>query len=98
MTYQPSTDFVGLFRAVTGGAQKGEMPGLDFMVSALKRSGILNVSIAGTQPTSNQAKTAWFRPATPSYSAEGTLYLWDATGSAYVLATPKLFYTYLQAQ
>jgi hypothetical protein len=95
MVYTPGTDFVGLWRAVTGGAQKGEMPGLDFTVAALKRSGLLNVSISGTQPTSNQAKTAWFRPASPTFSAEGILYLWN--GSAYVTATPALFLAYLNA-
>lgn len=97
MTYQPSTDFVGLWRAVTGGAQKAEMPGLDWLVAALQRSGILNVSISGTQPTSNQATTAWFRPATPSYSGEGVLYLWDSVSTAYLPATRKLFYAYLSA-
>jgi hypothetical protein len=97
MTYQPGTDFVGLYRAMTGGAKKGEMPGLDFVVAAMQRSGILNVSISGSQPTTNQTKTAWFRPASPSYSSEGILYLWDATSTSYVVATPKLFYAYLQA-
>jgi hypothetical protein len=91
MTYQPGTDYVGLYRAITGGAKKGEMPGLDFVVAALQRSGLLTVSISGSQPTTNQSKTAWFRPANPSYSSEGILYLWDATSTATVSATPKLF-------
>jgi hypothetical protein len=97
MPYAAGTDFVGLFRAVTGGAKKAEMPSLDFMVAAMQRSGILVVSIGGTQPVANQAKTAWFRPATPSYSGEGVLYFWDATSSAYLPATPKLFLAYLNA-
>jgi hypothetical protein len=97
MTYQPGTDFVGVWRAQTGGAKKGEMPGLDFLVAALQRSGVLNVSISGTQPTSNQATTAWFKPATPSYSAEGVLYFWDALSTSYLPATRKLFYAYLSA-
>jgi|SRR5580765_334159 hypothetical protein len=95
MTYNAATDFVGLMRAVTGGVQKGEMPGLDFMISALSRSGLINVSISASQPVANQATTMWFAPATPSYTAEGTLYLWN--GAAYVAATPALFNDYLAA-
>jgi hypothetical protein len=97
MTYAAGTDFVGLWRAQTGGVKKGEMPGLDFVVAAMQRSGILNVSISGSQPVSNQATTAWFKPATPSFSAEGMLYFWDATSSAYLPATRKLFLAYLSA-
>jgi len=95
MTYNPTTDFVGLWRAVTGGAQKAEMPGLDFVVDVLSRSGLFNITISGTEPASNQSTTMWFRPATPSYSAEGILYLWN--GSAYVVATPALCNDYLAA-
>jgi hypothetical protein len=97
MPYAAGTDFVGIWRAVTGGAKKGEMPSLDFMVAALQRAGILVVSIGGSQPTTNQPKTAWFRPATPSYSGEGVLYFWDTTSSSYLPATPKLFLAYLNA-
>jgi hypothetical protein len=93
MSYQPTTDFVGLWRAQTTGAVKGEMPGLDFMLAALQRAGVLNVSFSGAAPTSNQATTAWYKPATPSYSGEGTLYLWN--GAAYVAATPALFGNHL---
>ena len=95
MVYTPGTDFVGLWRAVTGGAQKAEMPGLDFMISALSRSGLINVSMSAVAPVANQSTTMWFRPATPTYSAEGILKLWN--GSAYVTATPALFNDYLAA-
>ncbi len=95
MSYTRTTDFVGLCRAVTGGVQKGEMPGLDFLISGLAASGLINVSISATQPVANQATTMWFLPATPSYSAEGALYLWN--GAAYVAATPALFNDYLTA-
>ncbi len=95
MVYVPGTDFVGLWRAVTGGSQKAEMPGLDFVIDALERSGLFNISISGTAPVANESTTMWFRPATPSYSAEGILYLWN--GSAYVTATPALFNDYLAA-
>ncbi len=97
MVYNPSTDFVALWRAVTGGARRAQMPALDFLVAALERSGVLHVQTSNAQPTTNQAKTAWFRPAIPTYSAEGTLYLWDAGASAYVEATPALFNAYLNA-
>jgi hypothetical protein len=97
MTYAAGTDFVGLYRTMTGGTKKAEMPSLDFIVAAMQRAGILVVSIGGSQPTANQAKTAWFRPATPSYSGEGVLYFWDTVSSAYLPATPKLFLAYLNA-
>jgi hypothetical protein len=95
MSYTRATDFVGLMRAVTGGVQKAEMPGLDFLISGLSASGLVNVSISATAPVANQATTMWFQPATPSYSAEGVLYLWN--GAAYVAATPALFNDYLAA-
>lgn len=95
MSYTPTTDFIGLARAVTGGVQKGEIPGMDLVINILSRCGLFNITIAATQPVSNQAKTMWFLPATPSYSAEGTLYLWN--GSAYVAATAELFNDYLAA-
>jgi len=95
MVYNPATDFVGLWRIITGGVEKGEIPGLDFVVAALGRAGILNVVVSGTAPTANQATIAWFQPANPSYSAEGALYLWNADASTYQAATPALFYAFL---
>jgi hypothetical protein len=89
MAYSPNTDFVGLWRANAGGVNKGEMPGLDFVVAALNRAGILRVVTAGAPPTVNQSTTAWFQPANPTFSAEGILYLWN--GTSYVPATPELF-------
>lgn len=89
MPYNPSTDFVGLWRAISGGVEKNEMPGLDFVVAALGRAGILRVVFSATAPTTNQSTTAWFQPANPSYAAEGALFLWN--GTAYVPATPELF-------
>ncbi len=93
MVYDPTTDFLGLWRATTGGVEKAEMPGLDWWVAAMGRSGLLNVVVSDSPPTTNQDITAWFDPHNPSWSAEGVLYLWD--GSAYVPATPGLFYIYL---
>jgi hypothetical protein len=97
MSYNPATDFVGLWRAIVGGVEKAEMPGLDFVVAALGRAGIVNVVFSSAPPTVNQASTAWFQTATPSYAAEGVLYLWDGTLLTYVPATPALFAVYLTA-
>ncbi len=95
MAYNYLTDFVGLWRAVTNGVEKGEMPGLDFVVAALGRAGILNLVISGSPPVVNQDVTAWFKPSSspPDYAAEGVLYLWN--GTAYVPATPDLFFQFL---
>ncbi len=95
MAYNYLTDFVGLWRATTGGVEKGEMPGLDFVVAALGRAGILNLVISGSPPVVNQDTTAWFKPSAspPDYAAEGVLYLWN--GTTYVPATPELFFIFL---
>ena len=95
MPYEPSTDFVGLWRAISNGVEKAEMPGLDFVVAALGRAGILNVVFSEVPPEANQTTTAWFRTANPSYAAEGALYLWDARIGAYAPASPELFMTFL---
>jgi hypothetical protein len=97
MPYNPGQDFLALWRTVAGGVEAGEMPALDLIVAALGRAGLLNVQVTQNEPTTNQATTAWFRPAAIDYSAEGALYLWDATNSAYVPATPKLFWAFLVA-
>lgn len=91
MPYNPSSDFVGLWSAVSGGVQKAQMPGLDFVVQALGRAGLLRISTSATAPITNQLTTAWFRPTSPSFSGEGTLFLWDASLNMYVPATPELF-------
>lgn len=97
MSYSPSTDLIALWRNQSGGAVKAEMPGLDFMITALARAGLVNVIFSDTQPIANQATTMWFRPANPTYIGEGVLYLWNAPTSAYVTATPTLFAAYLLA-
>jgi hypothetical protein len=97
MTYTPGSDFIALWRNQSGGAAKAEMPSLDFLIAALARAGLITVSFAATQPTSNQAITMWFRPANPTYIGEGVLYLWEAASSSYKTATPTLFAAYLVA-
>lgn len=97
MVYDPATDFLGLWRASGGDVSKMEMPGLDYVLAALARAGIITLSVSATAPVVNQSTTAWLQTAVPSYSAEGAFYLWDAVASAYDAATPALFLEFLQA-
>lgn len=97
MVYTPGTDFVALWRNQSGGAAKAEMPSIDFLIAALSRAGLISVTFSDTQPTSNQATTMWFRPASPTYVSEGVLYLWNAPTASYMTATPQLFTAYIVA-
>lgn len=95
MSYTPTTDFLALLRQTSGGVRVESMPGLDFVVAALARSGLFTISTGQTAPTTNQASTAWFKPASPSWSAEGALYLWNAATSQYEPATMALWTAFL---
>jgi hypothetical protein len=97
MVYNPATDFLGLWRLSGGDVSKMEMPGLDYMLAAFARAGIINLSVSATEPVVNQSITAWLQPAVPSWTAEGGFFLWDAVTSAYLAATPELFLRFLQA-
>lgn len=97
MAYNPVTDFVGLWRTIAGTVYKTEMPGLDFVVDAFARAGLITLSVSATAPVAHQDTTAWLQAAVPSYSGEGTLRLWDAGSSTYVAATPALFLKMLEA-
>lgn len=97
MVYDPTKDFLGLWRNVAGNVSKLEMPGLDYVVSALARAGVVTVSVSATAPVANQATTAWLKAAVPSYSAEGALFLWDKLTTTYLAATPTLFLQFLEA-
>lgn len=96
MVYNPATDFLGLWRNIAGQVSKMEMPGLDYVIDALARAGVIALSVSATAPVVNQATTAWLRAAVPSYSAEGTLFLWDPVAAVYVAATPALFFKMLE--
>lgn len=91
MAYSPTTDFLALLRLTSAGAITERMPGLDWAVAALARAGLIALSVGQTPPTSNQATTAWFQPAQPSWTAEGTLFLWNAVTGTYQVATPALW-------
>jgi hypothetical protein len=97
MAYNPTTDFVALWRAVSGGVRKADVPGLDFVVAALGRSGLINIYVSETAPLSNQATTAWFQPTEPTYTAEGNLFLWNANTNSYQTATAWLLLEMLAA-
>lgn len=91
MSYNPTTDFLALLRQASGGVAFVDMPGLDFTVAALARAGLINLSIGQTPPLVNQPTTAWFKPALPSWTAEGQLFLWNAATTSYAPATPALW-------
>lgn len=97
MVYNPATDFLGLWRNNGADVSKLEMPGLDFVIAALGRAGIITVTASATPPGANQSTTAWLQTAVPSWNAEGVFYLWDRDTSAYAPATPALFFDFLQA-
>lgn len=91
MSYDFRTDFMALVRNTPGGERIARIPGADYVVSALYRLGMIRLWVSQTPPISEQSSTAWFKPAIPSWSAEGTLYLWDAVNNAYAVATPELW-------
>lgn len=97
MTYNPATDLLGLWRNIAGNVSKLEVPGLDYVLSALARAGIISVSVSATAPVANQPVTAWLKTAVPSYSGEGQFFLWDKISATYLAATPGLFLQFLDA-
>lgn len=95
MAYNSATDFIGLLRLVGSAVRSERMPGLDYVVAALARAGMFALSVGQTAPTANQASTFWFQPAIPSWTAEGTLYIWNPVAGAYQVATPALWQAFL---
>lgn len=95
MSYTPTTDFLALLRNTGSGERVASVPGLDYVVSALARAGLVTLSVSQTAPTSNQSATAWFKPASSSWAGEGQLFLWNSAAGDYELATPALWGTLL---
>lgn len=91
MSYTPTTDFLALLRQAASGVSVARMPGLDYVLSALARTGLFALSVGQTAPLVNQANTVWLLPASPSSTAEGKVFLWNSGTSAYELATPALW-------
>jgi hypothetical protein len=91
MSYDPLTDFLGLLRRTSGGMRATEIPGLDYIVAALARANLFALSVGSTAPTTNQDTTVWLLPASQSWAAEGTVFLWNSAIGAYEPATPALW-------
>lgn len=91
MSYNPANDFLALLRLTGGGVRSARMPGLDWFIEALQRTGLINLFVGQTAPTTNQTSTVWFKPALPTWSAEGAVFLWNATLGTFVPATPTLW-------
>lgn len=91
MSYSPITDFIALLRQTSGGMRTERMPGLDYLVAGLSRAQMFLLWTGAVAPTNNQATTVWLLPASPSWVAEGAVFLWNATARAYQPATPALW-------
>lgn len=91
MSYTPTNDFLALLRQTSGGVRLERMPGLDFVVSAMARMGLFQLSVGQSPPTTNQTTTVWFQPSIPSWVAEGTVFLWNTAAAQYQAATPALW-------
>lgn len=91
MSYAPTTDFLALLRQTASGVSVARMPGLDYVVAALSRAGLFQLSIGQTPPTTNQSTTVWLKPSLPSWVAEGTVYIWNAGAAQYQTATSTLW-------
>ncbi len=90
MSYNPLTDFLALIRNGSG-ASVAEIPGLDYVVASLARAELFKLSAGQTAPTVNQANTAWLKTSSPSWVAEGVVFLWNANTAQYETATPALW-------
>lgn len=91
MSYSPITDFLALLRQTGSAVNMERMPGIDFVIAALSRLGQFNLFVGQSAPIVNQPTTVWFKPALPSWTAEGTVYLWNAATAQYEIATPALW-------
>lgn len=97
MAYSSTTDFIALLRQTSGGVRTERMPGLDYVVAAMARAGMFQLSVGQTAPTVNQPSTVWLQPSTPSWVAEGVVFLWNAVLGQYQAATPALWTALLTA-
>lgn len=97
MSYDPTTDFLGLLRQTQGGVRAESVPGLDYVLAALARMNQFQLSVGQTAPITDQAETVWLRPATLSWTAEGTVFLWNRNTAEYEPATPELWHALASA-
>jgi hypothetical protein len=97
MSYEPTTDFLALLRQEGSAVELARMPGLDYLLSAMARAGFVTLWSGQEAPTANQASTVWIKPALPSWTAEGVVFLYDADADDFVTATPALWAALLAA-
>lgn len=97
MAYDPTIDFLALVRYGSEGASTERMPGMDYVISALSRMGLVSLFVGQTAPTVNQTTTVWLKPANPSWTAEGVIFLYDANTGTWTAATPALWSAFLTA-
>lgn len=96
MSYNPTTDFLGIVRTAYGVTSLGKLPGLDFVIAAMARAGMIRLYTGQMAPTVNQDSTVWLRTSSPSWVAEGAVFLWNAATQAFEAATPELWAAILQ--
>lgn len=97
MAYEPTTDFLALLRLASGAVSTERMPGLDYVLAALDRIGLFQLSVGQTAPVVNQATTVWLQPSLPTWVAEGNVFLWNATAAEYEPATAALWASLLSS-
>lgn len=93
MGYTPTSDFLALFRTLSDGkVRSASMPGLDFVMAALSRAGLVTLwTNVATAPEFNQETTVWLKPSSTSYAGEGSVWLWNASTQTFEPATPDLW-------
>lgn len=98
MSFNSATDLLALWRQTSGGdVRAGRMPGVDYIVAALSRLGLINVSTGQTEPALNKSTTVWVKPALQSWAQEASIYLYNTVTAEYELATPALWFALLSA-
>lgn len=95
MSYSPITDFLSLLRRTPRGDRLAQMPGLDYVIAAMARMQMFTLWTGATAPLTSQASTVWLKPAQPSWSAEGGVFLWNGVTDQFEPATPALWYALL---
>lgn len=92
MSYKSNSDFLALMRQTSSGVRTVRMPGLDYVLMALMRAGLITLQVSQSAPTVNQPATAWFKPnLLGSWIAEGTLFLYNSGTLQYEPANPTLW-------
>lgn len=92
MSYTPSTDFLALITQGKTGARMASMPGLDYVVAALARAGLITLwTDPGTAPPAGRTDLVWLKVSSSSWATEATVFLWDDDTGAYKPATPALW-------